>query len=103
MHPIIVSMGCHHSCQYHAKRIACDIVWLLRYLKVKKKRVHDTSPELRSLRELKKGLTDGLKGGFWGIVCLRIGFYGKYATREFNFLCLLFNAPCLRFVAILPP
>ena len=78
MHPIIVSMGCHHSCQYHAKRISCDIVWLLRYLKVKKKRLPhtDNSPELRSLRELKKGLTDGLKGGFWEIVSLRIGFKG---------------------------
>ena len=40
-----------------------------------KKKVGTTnSPEMRSLRELKKGLTDGLKGGFWGIVSLRIGF-----------------------------
>ena len=75
MHQIIVSMGCHHSCQYHAKRISCDIVWLLRYLKVKKKdSPNNNSPELRSLRELKKGLTDGLKGGFWGIVSLRMDF-----------------------------
>ena len=68
---IIISMGCHHSCRYHAKRISCDIVWLLRYLNVKKKEwvtQTDNSPELRSLRELKKGLTDGLKGGFGGIV-----------------------------------
>ena len=37
-------------------------------------------PELRSLRELKKGLTDGLKGGFGGMVSYGIGFYGMYAS-----------------------
>ena len=85
--------------------MSCDIVWLLRYLKVKKKEsVEQTdSPELRSLRELKKGLTDGLKGGFWGIVSLRIGFYGIYTLMEFNFLCLLFKAPYFRSVAIVLP
>ena len=65
-----------------------------------RKRGPSNRPEMRSLRELKKGLTDGLKEGFWGIVSLRIVFYGIYILRKFNFLCLLFKATCLRSIAI---
>ena len=46
--------------------------------------MHFFTPELRSLQELKKGLTDGLKGGFWGMVSLRIGFIGN--TRQGNLI-----------------
>ena len=69
----------------NAKRIFLRYCLVAELFERQKKRVAQTdNPEVRSLRELKKGLTDGLKGGFWGIVSLRIGFMGN--THQGNLI-----------------
>jgi len=52
---------------------------------------------MRSLRELKKGLTDGLKGGFRGLVSLKIHFMGY--THRGNLISYIAYYLKLRFFA----